>query len=60
MNKQEPTVDLVKKLGLIDSRVKEIEAEKQILLTEYNNIILELWERIPPLKEENEFQPKHK
>lgn len=59
-NTQEPTADLVKKLGLIDSRVKELEAEKQTLLAEYNNIILELWERIPPLKEENQFQPKHR
>lgn len=50
-NTQETNVELVKKLGALDQRIKELEAEKQYLLIEYNNIIMELWERVPPLKE---------
>lgn len=59
-NTQETNVELMKKLGALDQRIKELEAEKQYLLIEYNNIIMELWERVPPLKETGGLAKKHK
>lgn len=52
------TVELVNRLGQIDKRIKEIERLKQMLKIEYNDIILELWERVPTLKDEEQFKRK--
>ena len=49
--KQVPLIDLA-------HRLNQIEKEKQNLDLEYNQIIYELWERIPPLKEDENMQPK--
>ena len=49
--KQVPLIDLA-------NRLNQIEIEKQKLDLEYNQIIYELWERIPPLKEDENMQPK--
>ena len=49
--KQVPLIDLA-------NRLNQIEMEKQKLDLEYNQIIYELWERIPPLKEDENMQPK--
>lgn len=44
--------DLVKRLGLIDRRLKEINIERHNLKMEYNDIMLELWQRVPEIQEE--------
>ena len=49
--KQTPLINLA-------HRLNEIEKEKQKLDLEYNQIIYELWERIPPLKKDENIQPK--
>lgn len=41
-----PTVELVKRLSALSK--------------EYDEIIFELWDRIPPLKDEPQLQPKGK
>lgn len=42
----------------LSNRLKEVDKQIKNLVDEYNNIILELWERIPTLKDEKEFQQK--
>ena len=49
--KEVPTIDLV-------HRINQIEMEKQKLDIEYNQIVNELWERIPKLKNDENMQPK--
>lgn len=39
-------------------RLNQIEVEKQKLDLEYNQIVQELWERIPSLKNDVNIQPK--
>lgn len=51
-------IELTKKLGKIDNELKLLDVKKQALQTEYNNIMLELWDRIPTLKEEPSMQMK--
>ena len=51
-------IELTKKLGQIDTELKLLQAKKQALEMEYNNIMLELWDRIPTLKEEPSMQMK--
>lgn len=51
-------IELTKKLGQIDNELKLLQAKKQALEMEYNNIMLELWDRIPTLKEEPSMQMK--
>lgn len=51
-------IELTKKLGKIDNELKLLQAKKQALEMEYNNIMLELWDRIPTLKEEPSMQMK--
>lgn len=50
----------LKEMTLIDlaNRLNEIDREKQKLDIEYNQIIYELWDRIPTLKENENTQPK--
>lgn len=49
--KHTPTIDLVHRLNKID-------VERQNLDIEYNQIIYELCDRIPTLKEDENIQPK--
>jgi hypothetical protein len=49
-----------KTLFELASRLNEIEQEKYKLDLEYNNIVYELWERIPTLKNDETIQPKKK
>lgn len=49
--KHTPTIDLVHRLNKID-------VERQNLDIEYNQIIYELCDRIPTLKEDENMQPK--
>lgn len=39
-------------------RLNQIEVEKQKLDLEYNQIVQELWDRIPSLKSDENMQPK--
>lgn len=49
--KETPLIDLLHEIDKIE---KDIEK----LITKRNDIVFELWERIPNLKQEDEFQPK--
>lgn len=49
--KHTSTIDLVHRLNKID-------VERQKLDIEYDQIIYELWDRIPTLKEDENMQPK--
>ena len=49
--KEVPIINLV-------HRINQIEMEKQKLDIEYNQIVSELWERIPSLKKDENMQPK--
>lgn len=49
--KHTATIDLVHRLNKID-------VERQKLDIEYDQIIYELWDRIPTLKEDENMQPK--
>ena len=40
------------------NRLNQIEVEKQKLDIEWNQIVLELWDRIPTLQESQDIQPK--
>lgn len=40
------------------NRLNQIEREKQKLDMEYNQIVQELWNRIPSLKNDENIQPK--
>lgn len=42
------------------TRLNQIMIEQQRLEIEYNQIVYELWERIPSLKEDVDIQPKTK
>ncbi len=55
---KESLINLTKELGKIDNELKLLEAKKQALQIEYNNIMLELWNRIPTLQEEPSMQLK--
>lgn len=50
----------IKKTPLIDllHEIDKIEKDIEKLIIKRNEIIFELWERIPNLKQEDEFQPK--
>lgn len=40
------------------TRLNEMEQEKQKLDIEYNKIVMELWNRVPSLKDDVNLQPK--
>ena len=50
----------LKQLSVIHlvNRINEIRVERQQLDIEYNQIVSELWERIPSLKNDENMQPK--
>lgn len=50
----------LKQMDLIDlvTRFNEIRKEQQELEIEHNAIVMELWERIPKLKDDVNIQPK--
>ena len=51
---KEELKELVVKLGQIDNELKQIKSREQALQTEYNNIMIELWNMIPPVEESND------
>ena len=50
----------VKTIYELATRLNQIMVEQQKLELEYNQIVYELWERIPSLKEDDNIQPKIK
>lgn len=51
MKNKKTLKELVDELNKLDMEIKKIQVEQ-------DNIIFELWERIPSLKNVKEFQPK--
>lgn len=49
--KETPLIDLLHELDNIEKNI-------ETLITKRNEIILELWKRVPNLENEDEFQPK--
>lgn len=48
---KEELKELIIKLGQIDTELKQLKSREQALQTEYNNIMLELWNMIPPVED---------
>ena len=53
-----PTIELIKKLSVIEKKLKQIKNEEYLLIEEYNIIMEELWKRIPPLENEKVFKKR--
>lgn len=49
--KETPLIDLLHEIDKIEKDIEKLTIRR-------NDIVFELWERIPNLKEEDEFQPK--
>ena len=63
--KKVATVDLVRKLGamekeleVISNGILELQNRKMALQMNYNIVVMELWERVPGLSEEEKFKLK--
>lgn len=56
--KEKTTLFLAQRLNEIMKEQNQHELEILMLDEEFNEIIYELWERIPSLKKEVDFQPK--
>ena len=48
---KEELKELIIKLGQIDTELKQLKSREQALQTEYNNIMIELWNIIPPVED---------
>lgn len=57
MENKTSTVDLVQQLSAISTQIDNLEMKKMQLEQQYNEIILELWNRFPPLKKNPDMQP---
>lgn len=56
--KEVDTIDLVKRLNAINVEKQQLEIKIINLDNEYNQIVQELWDRIPSLKDDVNLQPK--
>lgn len=52
--------ELATRLNAITKELNGLELREMLLIKEYDEIIYELWERIPGLKESPDIQPKRK
>lgn len=52
--------ELAKRLNEITVELNGLELREIVLLNEYDEIVYELWRRIPKLKENADIQPKRK
>ena len=50
------TVDLVKRLNAIRAEKQQLETRIITLDDEYNNVVQELWDRIPSLQNDEQMQ----
>lgn len=57
MENKTSTVDLVQQLSAISTQIDNLEIQKMQLEQQYNDIVLELWNRFPPLKKNPDMQP---
>lgn len=58
--KNKTTFELASRLNEITKELNTLEFKEATLLKEYNEIVMELWERIPNLKDSPDIQPKRK
>lgn len=54
--KNTDTVDLVKRLNAIRAEKQQLETRIITLDNEYNNVVQELWDRIPSLQNDEQMQ----
>ena len=54
--KNTDTVDLVKRLNAIRAEKQQLETRIITLDDEYNNVVQELWDRIPSLQNDEQMQ----